>query len=258
MPFTFFAHQLPVLPLKWARPRWFDGTALCVGSMAPDFAYALEGTPLAFKSHHIASQLCFSVPVSWLIARYFRTRLAAPLGTQLPGALGAELAAVARSRHAWWTTCLSGFLGGLSHLFMDGFTHRHGWMVQHSAHLQANLGSFQGSPLPVWQALQYLGHSVGTLLGFLLLAALVQQRSFSRWNGLPPAQPSTHFDARALVWRVSAMGIVVALAAAASGHNLPTAIIRGALALFAWLAMVVPPISKSSNTTTTSTLHRAQ
>jgi hypothetical protein len=180
--------------------------------------------------------------------------MAAPLGTQLPGALGAELLAAARSRHAWWTTCLSGFLGGLSHIFMDGFTHRHGWMVQRSAHLRASVGTFQGLQIPVWEALQYLGHSVGTLLGLLLMVALVRQRKFSRWNGLLPAPQPTHFDAKAPIWRISALGIVVALAAAASGHNLPTAIIRGALALFTWLAMVVPT---TSNTTTT-TMHGAQ
>jgi len=247
MPFTFFAHQLAVLPLKCARPRWFDGTALCIGSMAPDFAYALEGTPLAFKSHHVAAQVAFSAPISFLLARYFRARMAAPLGSQLPGALGGELIAIARSRHAWWVTCLSGLLGGLSHLVMDGFTHRHGWVVEHSARLQANVISFQGSPIPAWHALQYLGHSVGTLLGFLLMAALVHRRSISRWNGLPPTPPKARFDAKAPVWRLGAVGLVIALAATASGHNLPTAIIRGSVALFAWLALVVHFTSDTTN-----------
>src|SRR5262249_10201056 len=90
MPFTYFAHQVLVIPLKMARPRWFDGTALCVGSMAPDFAYALSGTHLEFASHTIVAQLLWSVPITWCMTQLFRTRIAAPLGAQLPGVLGAE------------------------------------------------------------------------------------------------------------------------------------------------------------------------
>ena len=36
MPATFPSHAAAVLPLKLWRPRWFDGVALVVGSMAPD------------------------------------------------------------------------------------------------------------------------------------------------------------------------------------------------------------------------------
>ena len=73
MPFTYFAHQAFVLPLKLARPRWFDGTALCIGSMAPDFAYAFEMLPFAFESHTIISQFTWTLPVgimraSWVVA----------------------------------------------------------------------------------------------------------------------------------------------------------------------------------------------
>lgn len=42
MPLTLFAHQVPTMGLKMARPRWFDGTALCLGSMAPDLGYAVS------------------------------------------------------------------------------------------------------------------------------------------------------------------------------------------------------------------------
>jgi Domain of unknown function (DUF4184) len=44
MPFTFFAHQAPFLPMARRWPRLIDGTALIVGTMAPDLAYALNGT----------------------------------------------------------------------------------------------------------------------------------------------------------------------------------------------------------------------
>ena len=36
MPFTLFAHQAPVLPLKFVRPQWFSGKA-CTGKHGAGF-----------------------------------------------------------------------------------------------------------------------------------------------------------------------------------------------------------------------------
>ena len=36
LPLTWFAHQVPMIGMKLARPKWFDATALCIGSMMPD------------------------------------------------------------------------------------------------------------------------------------------------------------------------------------------------------------------------------
>ncbi|MDP4013047.1 MAG: DUF4184 family protein [Candidatus Nanopelagicales bacterium] len=47
MPLTFGSHQAVVLPLKMLKPRWFDGTALVIGSMAPDLFFLTHGTAWA-------------------------------------------------------------------------------------------------------------------------------------------------------------------------------------------------------------------
>lgn len=235
MPFTYFAHQVIVVPLKCARPRWFDGTALCVGSMAPDFAYALAGTRFEFASHALAAQLLWSMPCAWLLAWGFRSFLAAPLGAQLPGALGAELGALAYSRPAAWITCLSGLIGGLSHVFLDGFTHARGWAVQAFPSLQRVVTQVAGQPIVAWQLLQYLGHAFGSLAGLLLMAALVERRQFSRWNGLPVARvPARRWSVRfiaGVALSVLAAGFVVVYR-----FNVPVSIIRGSLLLFAGVA----------------------
>src|SRR5262249_27598537 len=205
MPFTFFAHQLPVIPLKWALPRWFDGTALCVGSMAPDLAYAFIGSPLAFASHTLRAQLFWSVPVTLALTHLFRTRLAEPIGAQLPGALGLELRALAHSRRAWFVTCLSALLGGLSHRFLDGFTHYDGWAVRRSSALRAVLFELAGHKVHVFGLLQYLGHSFGTLLGLLLVVELVRRRQFSRWNGLELRPFAASSAAASTFWRAGAV-----------------------------------------------------
>ncbi|MFF5265545.1 DUF4184 family protein [Actinomadura viridis] len=41
VPLTFPSHAAAVMPLKFWRPRWFDGVALVVGSTAPDLPFAV-------------------------------------------------------------------------------------------------------------------------------------------------------------------------------------------------------------------------
>ncbi len=73
MPFTYASHQAPVLALKMRWPGAFDGTAMVMGSMAPDWAYAFHGTPLAFDAHAGWGLLLFCVPAavvaSWVLRR---------------------------------------------------------------------------------------------------------------------------------------------------------------------------------------------
>lgn len=179
MPFTYFAHQLFVLPFKQARPRWFDGTALCVGSMAPDFAYALERTWFSVGTHSAPAQLYWTLPIGCGLTWLIRQRLAGPLGAQLPGALGAEVRALARSQHRPIVTAWSAVLGGLTHVFADGFTHAHGWAWERFAFLHHVLPG--GVPLTL--ALQYVVSALGGVLAFLWLTRLVAARRISEWNG---------------------------------------------------------------------------
>src|SRR3954467_3332296 len=62
MPFTYLAHQAPALALKRRWPRSFDGVALALGTMAPDWAYALAGSRLAFDAHSALGVVLFCTP----------------------------------------------------------------------------------------------------------------------------------------------------------------------------------------------------
>lgn len=178
MPFTYFAHQVFALPFKVAKPRWFDGTALCLGSMAPDFSYALIHTPLELNAHRFRAQLYWTLPVAWALTWLIRQHLAGPIGAQLPGRLGTEVQALARTRHPYHVTAWSAVLGGLTHILVDAFTHPHGWAFERFAVLRHVL-------LPgvrVADGLQYLGHSVGTCIGLWWMWRLVEARRISAWN----------------------------------------------------------------------------
>ena len=182
MPFTYFAHQLFVLPFKQAKPRWFDGTALCIGSMAPDFAYALERSPWPVSTHNLPAQLYWTLPVTCALTWLIRNHLAVPLGAQLVSPLAEEVQALSRSRHALGVTALSAVLGGLTHIFVDAFTHPHGWAFERFSFLRVQLFDF----LTVATTLQYLGHTLGTALGFIWFSRLVAARRVSAWNGSGP------------------------------------------------------------------------
>lgn len=234
MPFTFFAHQTAVLPLKWLRPRWFDGTALCIGSMAPDFAYALESTPFAIGSHTLPQQLTWTLPVTLAMTWLVRRTIALPLGSNLPRvvtSLGEQLRALSASRPSWPRTTLSALLGGASHVFMDGFTHQHGWAVAHWSTLKTTL-QLPGIAFPLWKLLQYIGHTAGTLLGVLMVTLLIRGRYLTTWltpTSAPPPLPSTPL----LFWLPIAITTTLAIPLTIHllNHSTPinVAVIRAAL-----------------------------
>jgi hypothetical protein len=236
MPLTYFAHQLIVLPLKATRPRWFDGTALCIGSMAPDFAYALVGTPFGFGSHTPWAHLFWSLPVTLLCTRLVRGYLAEPLGAQLPDPIGCEVRALARSSHCWAITALSALLGSVSHVFVDSFTHRHGWGYDHFMWLHQVVA-------PGWQiadVLQYVGHTVGSLLAAWWFWEICRKHRISAWNG-SQHEPS-QYPVALWFWPVLRVGAAVSGALAwllvARGDSLPIAIIRASYIAFAILCLM--------------------
>ncbi|MGX7674379.1 DUF4184 family protein [Plantactinospora sp. DSM 117369] len=123
MPLTFPSHPAAALPLKLWRPRWFDGVALVVGSMAPDLAYLFDGSglPVWPFSHQLPGLVGWCLPVTlagtWLIRR------AAPVvASHLPA--GGPLAlpdygSLGQGRHRWPITVYSALLGAASHLVLD-------------------------------------------------------------------------------------------------------------------------------------------
>src|SRR5688572_1173917 len=132
MPFTFFAHQTPVIPLKLLFPRRFSGLALAIGSMAPDIEYFLRPDDARLVGHTLLGQFYFCLPLTLLLVWVVRSIVAEPLSRHLPDGGGfhlRDLAALARplSPLDWLKAALSALVGSFSHLFIDGFSHYNGW-----------------------------------------------------------------------------------------------------------------------------------
>lgn len=203
MPFTFLAHQAPVLPLKLRWPRAFAGTALVLGSIAPDCEYFLRGQVLTTFSHKLWSQPLFCLPLTLLLVFLVRRLIIGPLAAHLPalpqrgplGALGrlhlGDYQSLDGVPPGYWPRAVVGALiGALSHLLLDDFTHDTGWSVTHLALLQAPLPlQFLGQPLPLYRALQFGGTAVCALLSLALLLRLGQRRLL-RPAAPPPLVPT--------------------------------------------------------------------
>jgi hypothetical protein len=110
MPLTFPAHAAAVLPAKWARPGWFDGLALVIGSCAPDFAYALDGSaldrpgealpPTWYIAHSWPGIVLWCLPVTMVICWLLRWAAAVPWP-------------------AWLISISSAMIGAASHVVWD-------------------------------------------------------------------------------------------------------------------------------------------
>lgn len=158
MPWLAPSHQALVLPLKRWRPTWFSGLGLVLGTIAPDLVFILaldpDGSP---ASHSLAGQLFLTVPMV-LVLHLLATALVLPwLLPHLPGEEPLRLHALARSRPARSArdalrVAASGLVGGLTHVFLDGFTHGNsaGWAVALLPLLRAPLPG----GLPVYDFLQ--------------------------------------------------------------------------------------------------------
>ena len=122
---TFLSHQAIVLPLKIAAPRWTSGTALVLGSMAPDVEYFLRGYPDSTISHTLLGQVTFCLPVTlalyWVVTRV----IAEPAAAHAPAFRDFRLRDYALVRHQtegvrhWAIVASSALIGSCSHIVLD-------------------------------------------------------------------------------------------------------------------------------------------
>lgn len=146
MPFPFFAHQAPVVPLKLAMPRRWSGTGLVLGSMAPDFGYFLIGTGTAPRMwHRPAGVFLLCLPLSLLLYWFITRVIAEPTARHMPVLGGFRLKAVGwlaaqpRGWAHWLVVAASIVVGAGTHLAWDLFTHNGSWMGDYVPFLKREL-----------------------------------------------------------------------------------------------------------------------
>ena len=127
MPVAFLAHQAVVLPIRFAAGRSVSGTALVLGSMAPDAEYVIRTYPTGTFGHSWTGQVAFCLPLTLalyaIVTRLVAPAVAANLPDGRPGGGGARdvvlLAAPGRRVTPWTAIAASALVGSVSHLLLD-------------------------------------------------------------------------------------------------------------------------------------------
>lgn len=206
MPLTFLAHQAPVLPLVLLWPRRFDGVALCVGSMVPDFAYVAAGTSWRFVSHSAWGLAWFCVPVALVVSVVVRWISPTVLG-HLPAELRDGGGRLVGPTPPLLRTLVSVAIGAASHVLVDACTHRRGFVVERLPELRWAPLSFLGEPVPIYKLLQIPGSLVLAGLAWLGVRSLVRR-------GVARALPVATVESRRWFVAVCVAGLVVSVAVA--------------------------------------------
>ncbi len=215
MPFTFFAHQTIVLPLKRARPRWFDGTALVIGSMAPDFGYPMRGW-IQRNSHDFAGMVVWGIPFTIVVTLAIRSWVANTAFAHLPdgGPLRLHSYRALRERWPlWWMTLYSAIIGVGGHILFDSFTHKKSFISQRLGLDQTLFRAPWDSGVSIARTLQYIAHVGGTIGGVLMLITIGRRRLMEQWYGLETIVAARRFKLRRsqryLFWTITLSGLIL-------------------------------------------------
>jgi Domain of unknown function (DUF4184) len=160
------AHAAVAWPISRVAPR-LPLAALVIGSLSPDFEYLLRMAPSGYYSHTWAGVFAFCVPVSMAVWLVFHRFVYSSLLQFLPSGARAEMRS---SNHRLdWATCawavVATWLGTLTHLGWDAFTHAGGFVVAGFPFLRARVSPLAG--LRWYQVLQH-GSTVMGMLALLL------------------------------------------------------------------------------------------
>jgi hypothetical protein len=183
MPLTWFAHQVPVIGVKMARPRWVDATAMCIGSMVPDVMYSFSAY-VDIDTHRWPA-FTYGVPITVAVAMLVRFVVAPIAANQLPDLGDFRLhsyAVLSRRRPRIVMTVVASALGIASHIVIDWFTHpgRPGtrWFGYDDLDIHV-----AGRTEPLASVFQLVGHTLGSLAGVMLLLLVGRRRLLEQWYG---------------------------------------------------------------------------
>lgn len=173
MPFTL-AHPAIILPLGNSRFN-LSLTALIAGSIVPDFEFFLQMKESENAGHHWYGVLLFDLPVALLFCYIFHNILKIMLVANLPAYFRNRFIPMQQFNWNQFAAAnkikvlVSLFIGVITHLLWDGFTHVDGLFVDLWPFLSTsiNIASYD---VPVYYLLQILCSLGGMIaVGFVVL-----------------------------------------------------------------------------------------
>ena len=171
MPFTF-AHPLAVIPLR--KNRYFDFSALVVGSMSPDFEYFIHFRPYQVYGHSIVGQVLYNLPLVFVVLLVWHYVLKKQVIINLPKPYCTGYSNLLEKK--WKINSIkslvvliySALIGMLSHLLWDSFTHVDGFCVTRIAFLSQNINLINYK-IPIYKILQHGSTVIGLTIIILYL-----------------------------------------------------------------------------------------
>ena len=165
MPLTF-SHPAAVLPLKKLCPKHLNLLALALGSLLPDLGYFFFLFPEASFGHSMIGTLVLDLPVGLAIYAAYAWASA----DKITWAGGKRLRDFCKVGVSLW-------LGALSHVIWDGFTHQRGVFGAIPV-LNTAIVQIGGQPFPLYKILQHLS----SVLGLVALAFYLSKQKASPWR----------------------------------------------------------------------------
>ncbi len=197
MPLTFPSHAAAVWPLQRLAPRVLPTAALIVGSCGPDLGYLFEVD--GRFTHSLPGSIFFALPAG-LIALGWLDLVSPTLRALLPQRFAPCLQGehFPRSLRSAAPTLFAIWLGTLTHLFWDGFTHRTRWPASVLYPTVTVSVPFTDARMLLANILQHLSTVVGAIVVYLW------------FRELPVVSEPVRADASSRGSRIFLMGTVLA------------------------------------------------
>ncbi|AEB76555.1 DUF4184 family protein [Clostridium botulinum] len=167
MPFTF-SHPAIVIPLNKQLPKYFNITALILGSMAPDFEYFLRFKPIGKIGHTLLGVFSFDIPIVFIMAFLWHCIIKKTFILSLPDPFDKKLSYFLNKKADVFnikyviTFVVSTLVGVYSHILWDAFTHKTGFFVTRIALLSNNIKIMHFN-IPIYKILQHGSTLIATV-----------------------------------------------------------------------------------------------
>jgi hypothetical protein len=184
MPFTP-AHPAILLPAHILPRRYVSWTALIIGSMVPDMEYFMFMNPGSRMSHTLYGIANFNLPVTILLAMAWHQFAGSVLLRAFP--FTRKMYTTIHKDYAGWLAknwlvfLISAMVGICSHLFIDGFCHHTGFMVQRLPYLQ-EMVTVAGFTIRRCYLVWYVASAIGLVLMFFAAINLNNLFSKEKWH----------------------------------------------------------------------------
>lgn len=178
MPFTF-SHPAIILPLRYLPRKWFSLTGLVIGSLTPDFEYFIRMKVQSIYSHTFYGIFWFDLPLAILLTFIFHNIVRNDLYNNLPQIIKSRVLVFSNFnwntyfKTNWIVVIISIIIGIASHILWDGFTHDHGYFVDHIAELRKSISLFN-IEIPVLKIAQHLSSLIGAIVILYAISELPQ------------------------------------------------------------------------------------